>query len=153
MSYCPLLIFTLDFCLAYISKSIKARNLKLHTHIELIEEKCLHKNHNSIFSIFRVIALCKFLLWIFVCTFPFRFTGFFLTDYPLMSLSCSGTSASLFFILIIPLVGDGDTVIVSVSPSFVPHFYPEDNLNNISDTNFKLCKWIDLIKEECSVHE
>ena len=43
----------------------------------------------------------------------------FLTDYPLMNLSCSGTSASLFFILIIPLGGGGagKMVIVSVSPS------------------------------------
>ena len=39
-SYCPLYIFTLNFCQEHISKSIKARNLKLHTYIELIEEKC-----------------------------------------------------------------------------------------------------------------
>ena len=39
-SYCPLYIFTLNFCPEHISKSIEARNLKLRTHIELIEEKC-----------------------------------------------------------------------------------------------------------------
>ena len=38
----------------------------------------MHKNHNSVFSIFGVIALCKFLPLIFVRTFPFRLTGFFL---------------------------------------------------------------------------
>ena len=59
-SYCPLYIFTLNFCLEHISKSIKARNLKLHTYIELGEEKCSAQNHNSVFSIFGVIALCKF---------------------------------------------------------------------------------------------
>ena len=37
-SYCPLYIFVLEFCPEHISKSMKARNLKLHTHIELIEE-------------------------------------------------------------------------------------------------------------------
>ena len=39
-SNCPLYIFTLNFCPAHISKSIKARNLKHHTQIELIKEKC-----------------------------------------------------------------------------------------------------------------
>ena len=32
-SYSPLYIFTLNFCPGHISKSIKARNLKLHTYI------------------------------------------------------------------------------------------------------------------------
>ena len=40
-SYCPFYIFTLNFWPEHISKSIKARNLKLHTYIELIEEKCI----------------------------------------------------------------------------------------------------------------
>ena len=65
-SYCSLYIFTLNFCPEHISKSIKARNLKLYTYIELIEEKCSAQNHNSVFSIFGDIALCKFELWIFV---------------------------------------------------------------------------------------
>ena len=39
-SYCPLYIFTLNFCPEHISKSIKARNLKLHTYLEHVEEKC-----------------------------------------------------------------------------------------------------------------
>ena len=39
-SYCPLYIFFWNFCPEHISKSMKARNFKLHTHIELNEEAC-----------------------------------------------------------------------------------------------------------------
>ena len=42
-----------------------------------LRRSALHKNQKPVFSNFWVIALCKFLLWIFVRTFPFRFTGFF----------------------------------------------------------------------------
>ena len=59
-SYCPWYIFTVNFCPEHISKSTKVRNLKLHTYIELIEETCSAQNHDSVFSIFGVIALCKF---------------------------------------------------------------------------------------------
>ena len=112
----------------------------------------MHKNHNSIFSIFGVIALCKFLLCIFVSTFPFRFTGFFWLITLWWINPVLGQVVVYFSYLLSPWWG-GNMVIVSVSPSFRPPFYLEDNLNSISDTNFKLRMWIDLIKEECSVHE
>ena len=44
------------------------------------------------------------------------------------------------------------SVLPSVHPS-VPHFCPEHISKSIWDINFKLHKWIDLIKEVCSVQE
>ena len=39
-SYCTLLIFILQACLAYASQTIKAINMKLHRWIDVNEEKC-----------------------------------------------------------------------------------------------------------------
>ena len=58
-SYCPFKFFTIDFCPGHNFQSIKASNFKLYTKINHITKNAVCKNHNSIPSIFRVIALCK----------------------------------------------------------------------------------------------
>ena len=57
--------FYYEFLFGHNFQGIEASNFTLHTQITL-RTSAVYKNHNSFPSIFGVIALCKFQLWIFV---------------------------------------------------------------------------------------
>jgi hypothetical protein len=62
LSYCPLLIFILYFCLSHFSESIKAMDLKLHRMIDLIKKKCIAQEPVLYISYF--LSYCPLLIFI-----------------------------------------------------------------------------------------